>query len=201
MQINPDEIQVGVRPMRDGRGRVQGEAFIYDDVPGGAGYARAIQENLEEVARLALAMGENCPNPDCAAACYHCLMGYRNQWMHNLLDRNLGASVLEYALNDRRPSLSPSQARGMAAGVIEYVPPQWRATAAKDCPDPFIAVFDPPGGERVGLLPVHPLAAKPSASERRVLRESTGAIPKVYTDFDLRRRPFWVANNLFENWR
>ena len=199
LQISPDEIQVGVRPMRDKIGRVQGEAFIYDDVPGGAGYARAIQENLEEVARLALEMGENCPNPDCAAACYHCLMGYRNQWMHNLLDRNLGASVLEYALNDRRPSLPQARAASAADGVSEYVRPMWRE--ARECPDPFIAVFDPPKSERVGILPIHPLSAKPSASERRVLRESTGAIPKVYTDFDLRRRPFWVANDLFENRR
>ena len=199
LQISPDEIQVGVRPMRDRFGRVQGEAFIYDDVPGGAGYARAIQENLEDVARMALEMGKNCPNPDCAAACYHCLMGYRNQWMHNLLDRSLGASVLEYALDGVRPSLNPSSAASAAAGVIEYVRSMWRVS--DECPDPFIAVFEPPKGERVGVLPIHPLAAKPSRGELRRLRESTGARPMVYADFDLRRRPFWAANNLFENWR
>ena len=46
LEIDPDEVQVGVRPMGDGFGRVQGEVFIYDNVPGGAGYARAIQDSL-----------------------------------------------------------------------------------------------------------------------------------------------------------
>ena len=199
LQISPDEMQVGVRPMRDGFGRVQGEAFIYDDVPGGAGYARAIQDNLEEVARTALDMGKSCPNPDCAAACYHCLMGYRNQWMHNLLDRELGASVLEFALNDRRPSVDRARARGMAEGVIEYARSSWKV--ADDCPEPFIAVFEPRKGERVGILPVHPLQAKPGAGDRRVLRESAGVIPRAYTTFDLSRRPFWVANDLYSGQR
>ena len=200
LQISPDEMQVGVRPMRDRFGRVQGEAFIYDDVPGGAGYARAIQDNLKEVARMALEMGKSCPNPDCAAACYHCLMGYRNQWMHNLLDRELGASVLEFALNDRRPSVDRARARGMAEGVIEYIrSSNWKA--ADDCPEPFIAVFEPRKGERVGILPIHPLQAKPGAGDRRLLRESSGVVPRAYTTFDLSRRPFWVANDLYRGQR
>ena len=79
LQINPDEVQVGVRPMRDSLGRIQGEAFIYDNVPGGAGYARAIQDRLHEIVLKALEMGRQCPNQNCNEACYHCLLGYRNQ--------------------------------------------------------------------------------------------------------------------------
>ena len=196
LQISPDEIQVGVRPMRDKFGRIQGEVFIYDDVPGGAGYARAIQENLEHIAHLALDMGRECPNPDCVAACYHCLMGYRNQWMHNLLDRELGVAVLEYALNDRRPRLRQERVESMAAGVNEYVRSRWRVVESGECPDPFITIFEPPKGQRIGIWSIHPLSARPEASQLRRLHESTGIVPKIYTDFDLMRRPFWVANDL-----
>lgn len=54
----------GIRPMRDLYGRIQSEIFIYDDdVPSGAGYARAIQDNLFGVTKLALDMGTICLNP------------------------------------------------------------------------------------------------------------------------------------------
>ncbi len=201
LQIDPDEIQVGVRPMRDGFGRIQGEVFIYDDVPGGAGYARAIQENLEEVARLALDMGRKCHNPDCDAACYHCLMGYRNQWMHNLLDRSLGVAVLEYALNDQRPRLSRQRRAGMIAGLGEYMRHRWKVVDASDHPKQFSAVFETGNGARIGILPIHPLSARPATRSLGQLHRTTGIIPRVYTSFDLLRRPFWVANDLTKHRR
>ena len=40
LQVSPEEVQVGVRPTRDLFGRVQGEVFIYDNVPGGAAYVK-----------------------------------------------------------------------------------------------------------------------------------------------------------------
>ena len=76
LQVSPEEVQIGVRPARDRLGRVQGEVFIYDNVPGGAGYARAIQDSLGQITELALEMGRNCPNANCSGACYHCLLGY-----------------------------------------------------------------------------------------------------------------------------
>ncbi len=120
LQVSPEELQVGVRPARDGYGRVQGEVFIYDNVPGGAGYARAVQDNLKEVTELAFEMGRTCPNPRCSGACYHCLLGYRNQHIHNLLDRRLAVSVTS-ALSrshgtDARQDSGPRLARPRQSG-------------------------------------------------------------------------------------
>ena len=61
LEIDPDEVQVGVRPMRDGFGRVQGEVFIYDNVPGGAGYARAIQDSLRGITQSRAGDGTGLP--------------------------------------------------------------------------------------------------------------------------------------------
>ncbi|MDE0213379.1 MAG: DUF1998 domain-containing protein, partial [Deltaproteobacteria bacterium] len=198
LQITPDEIQIGVRPMRDSFGRVQGEVFIYDDVPGGAGYARAIHDNLKEVAELALDMGKHCPNKDCAGACYHCLLGYRNQRIHNLLDRNLGVAVLDYLLKNRRPDLPEEQRTGLVGGLTEYLRSGWRLLDPGQSPKPFSAVFETGGREQVGIHPVHPLSARPGAGTLAQLLETTGILPKIYTSFDLLRRPFWVANQLFQ---
>ena len=199
IQINPDEIQVGVRPMRDSFGRIQGEVFIYDDVPGGAGYARAIHDNLEEVADVALYMGKNCLNKNCGGACYHCLLGYRNQRVHNLLDRNLGVAVLEYLLRDQQPSLINGGTTGVMAGLNEYMRSIWKPIGLGQNQHPFGAVFTVERGQRVGIRPIHPLSARPSEGALVQLLQTTGILPKIYTTFDLLRRPFWVANDLFHS--
>src|SRR5205085_12620233 len=104
---DPGELNVGVRSVRRAAERVHGEVFIYDDVPGGAGYARAVERHLEDILRKALELGRKCLNPACAGACYHCLYDYRNQMQHPFLDRYLATSVLEYILDGVTPTCDP----------------------------------------------------------------------------------------------
>ena len=196
LEIDPDEIQVGVRPMRDVFGRVQGEVFIYDNVPGGAGYARAIQDSLGPITQLAMEMGRECSNASCTGACYHCLLGYRNQSIHNLLDRELAVSVLGWVLEGRQPALGRPLAVRLASGIEEYLRSDWSMVDARDCPEQFGAVFNAGGNVLLGIRPVHPLSARPSPTELEKLRGETGVFPRTYTSFDLLRRPFWVANDL-----
>ena len=196
LQISPDEIQVGVRPLRDSMGRIQGEIFIYDDVPGGAGYARAIREHLSDIIPLAQDMGNHCPNPDCGGACYHCLLSYRNQRIHNLLDRHLACAVLNYLLQGQEPCLTKAQATRAARELMPYRQPPWILDQCTPCPEPIKAVFTK-DDIRIGLQPIHPLAARPTPTELADLERSIDIRPKVYTNFDLLKRPFWVANHLF----
>ena len=196
LEIVPDEVQVGVRPMRDRFGRVQGEVFIYDNVPGGAGYARAIRDSLRAITQLAMEMGRDCPNASCTGACYHCLLGYRNQSIHNLLDRELAVSVLECLLEFRRPSLDRKRAVRLASRVEEYLRPDWSLVDASDCPKQFGAVFNAGRKVLLGIQPIHPLSARPSRPVIEKLSGETCIVPRVYTSFDLSRRPFWVANDL-----
>ena len=196
LQVNPDEIQVGVRPVRDHLNRIQGEVFIYDDVPGGAGYARAIEANLEEISRLALSVGQTCVNPDCGGACYYCLLGYRNQRIHNLLDRNLGSAVLDYLLHGRQPKLSRQDATDAASKILAYLPDTWQAVSATAQTPQFALAIDTGAGGRIGLQVIHPLTARPSDADLNVLAQSAGIDQKCFTQFDLLRRPFWAANEL-----
>ena len=66
-------------------------------------------------------------------------------------------------------------------------------------PEPFSAVFETGGRERVGINPVHPFSVRPDTGTLAQLLKATGVLPKFYTSFDLLRRPFWVANNLFQS--
>ena len=198
LQISPDEIRVGVRPMRDSLSRVQGEVFIYDNVPGGAGYARAIEANLRAIAELALDMAWTCPNSACSGACYHCLLAYSNQPLHSLLDRRLGASVLEYLLFGELPSLSEEESAASVAALSDYVLPGWTMVDPARLVPPLAAAFSSGEARQVGVWPIHPLASRPSVSQLNFVREQTGMVPSAYTIFDLRRRPFWVAEDLFD---
>jgi ATP-dependent helicase YprA (DUF1998 family) len=201
LQIDPDELKTGVRPVLRAPGRLHGEVFLYDDVPGGAGYARAIDENLEGILERALELGRRCPNPDCAGACYRCLMGYRNQALHPLLDRELGTSVLEYLLNGAMPSLSRARIDACGEALTEYARAEWKVLPATDTGQVYFprVLENRSTRERVGLWVIHPLAARPSKQERQRIHAQHGIRCAVHTAFDLERRPFWVLNHLLDS--
>jgi len=63
---------------------------LYDNVPGGAGHVKQIQNNIREVISAALEV-VSCT---CEKSCYHCLKEYGNQWEHDKLDREPVATFL-----------------------------------------------------------------------------------------------------------
>ena len=67
--------------------------ILYDDVPGGAGHVRRVNDALHEVFRAALIHVESC---ECGeeTACHQCLWHFRNQPFHHQLSRGLAASIL-----------------------------------------------------------------------------------------------------------
>lgn len=197
LQINPGELMAGVRPVLREPGRVHGEVFLYDDVPGGAGYARAVADNLGPVLQKALELGRSCRNPGCAGACYHCILDYRNQPLHPMLDRSLGTAVLEFLLDGTEPALADGTLHACGVALAEYARPGWIVEPAVTLGEHhFPVVLRSAGGERVGLWVVHPLAARPTAAERQAVLMAHGVRPAVHSSFDLLRRPFWVVNNL-----
>jgi hypothetical protein len=196
LQIDPGELKVGARPVRRADGRLHGEVFLYDDVPGGAGYARAIDDNIKEILQKALALGDRCSNPSCAGACYHCMLDYRNQAVHPLLDRSLGHALLTYLLNGTTPSLQRSEVDMCGGALREYARAVWGVHAGVTGAGRYFPCILDREGERVGLWVIHPLAARPSAAERHAVFAKAGLRAAVHTSFDLKRRPFWVLNNL-----
>ncbi len=197
LQLDPGELKVGVRAVRRAPQRIHGEVFLYDDVPGGAGYARAIQQNLHEVLEKALELGEHCPNPDCAGACYQCMYDYRNQTMHPLLDRRLGAAMLNFVLKGQLPSLPPSYANRCGTMLAEYA----KANSTIHPPTSangfhLSSVLEDKAKQKTGLWVIHPMQAHPLANITQAILAQFGIRCAVHTSFDLERRPFWVMNNL-----
>ncbi len=66
---------------------------LYDDVPGGAGHVRRVNEALTDVFHAAYGHTNNC---ECGeeTACHQCLWHFRNQPFHHELSRGLAAELL-----------------------------------------------------------------------------------------------------------
>ena len=77
--------------------------FLYDLLPGGAGYTRLVKQELEKVLDEAESLLSSC---DCGSSCYQCLRHYRNNYIHTSLDRHLALSLLRYVRYGTIPNLS-----------------------------------------------------------------------------------------------
>ena len=197
LQIDPGELQVGVRAVKREYNRVHAEVFLYDDVPGGAGYAHSIERNLEEILRKALDLGKVCRNPDCSGACYHCMYDYRNQMLHPLLDRTLGASLLDYILHGTLPSLDIKRVEQSIISFSQFAQGSWEIESGINLKGAnFSCILRDRTGQQIGLQIIHPLQSRPSAEEKRAMYAQSGIRCAVHTSFDLDKRPFWVLNNL-----
>lgn len=199
LQIDPSELKVGVRAVRRDAQRLHGEVFIYDDVPGGAGYARSIAQNLQLILEKALSTGERCENPECDGACYHCLYDYRNQSLHPLLDRQLGTALLRFLLRNQMPQLDPIRVQRGVDGLAEYAREIWETKPGSEVNGIHLSQILEHRKvkiQKAGLWVIHPLEARPTKDARKAIEAQTGLRCAIHNSFDLERRPFWVVNNL-----
>jgi ATP-dependent helicase YprA (DUF1998 family) len=107
LELEPTELQAEYRPALTAAGRdgVEAEIYIYDTLSGGAGFTKRVGLLGLPVFVEALTVLENCPD-DCDRSCYRCLRSYKNKFEHDLLDRQLGASLLRFLLHGEEPRLS-----------------------------------------------------------------------------------------------
>ena len=109
-QLEPDELASEALPSRDERRLL----LFYESAEGGAGVLRRLIDEpgaWSRVARQALLrchfdpdFGQEVTTPEvepCEAACYDCMLTYRNQLDHGLLDRNAIKEILEGLLTSR----------------------------------------------------------------------------------------------------
>jgi len=107
LELEASELQAEYRPAltaagRDGR---EAEIYLYDTLPGGAGFAQRVGRLGLPVFEEALRILEACPE-NCDRSCYRCLRSYKNKFEHDLLDRHLGSSLLRCVLTGAPPVLS-----------------------------------------------------------------------------------------------
>ena len=110
LELEANELQAEYRPAltaagRDGR---EAEIYLYDTLPGGAGFAQRVGRLGLLVFEDALRILEECPE-SCDRSCYRCLRSYKNKFEHDLLDRHVGASLLRFVLRGTAPTLDAAR--------------------------------------------------------------------------------------------
>lgn len=201
LQIDRQELQTGARPLLRGT-ELSGEAYIFDNVPGGAGYARAIRDHLPEILDQAERLGRHCSNPDCEGACYQCMLNYRNQNLHDLLDRELGVAMLAYARRGNLPTLSQPRQQELVRGVESYLDLAWEILPGTTLGGLYYpAILRSRTGqfaEDLALRVLHPMQTPPNPLEREGILANHGLRVAAFNSFDLTRRAYTVMTGLLE---
>jgi len=110
--IEPAELMAEYRPALtsndEGRLGLKAEIFLYDTLSGGAGFASQLPSKGLEPFERALEIMRTCPD-HCDSSCYRCLRSFKNKFEHSLLDRHIGAELLEYLLTGKIPAFDPAR--------------------------------------------------------------------------------------------
>jgi ATP-dependent helicase YprA (DUF1998 family) len=104
LEIEPGELMAEYRPSLtpEGREGLKAEIFLYDTLPGGAGFASQLVGCGTELLQRALRLVKTCPE-NCDASCYRCLRSFKNKFEHSLLDRHVAAELIGYLLTGTLP--------------------------------------------------------------------------------------------------
>ena len=99
LELEPGELMAEYRPALtpDGKMGLEAEIFLYDTLPGGAGFSTELTNSGFDLFQTALSLLKACPE-NCDSSCYRCLRSFKNKIEHSLLDRHIGAQLLEYLL-------------------------------------------------------------------------------------------------------
>jgi ATP-dependent helicase YprA (DUF1998 family) len=107
LQIDEGELAANWSPAL-GLGDAGADVYLYDLLPGGAGYTKQVQQHLPLVLEAAERLVLRC---SCTSSCYDCLRHYGNQILHTSLDRRLAAALLGWILRGEEPTLDGAEVR------------------------------------------------------------------------------------------
>lgn len=119
LEIEPGELMAEFRPALTigGKSGKEVEIFLYDTLPGGAGFATQIAGRGVELFQRALSILRNCPE-GCDSSCYRCLRSFKNKLEHRLLDRHVGIELLEYLLSGQHPGFNEQRLKSSTTLLI-----------------------------------------------------------------------------------
>ena len=191
LEIEPGELMAEYRPSLtpEGREGLKAEIFLYDTLPGGAGFASQLVECGTELFQCALRLVKTCPE-NCDASCYRCLRSFKNKFEHRLLDRHVAGELLEYLLTGTLPEFDEQRLKNSTAllyrdllrqgdgGVAFQADVKLSVKGVGQLEVPILAVKN--SGERFAIALSGALTTDhPAAPSIRNLREKTSNITVI----------------------
>jgi hypothetical protein len=105
LQIDEGELSGNWSPILGGGDKTV-YLFLYDLLPGGAGYTRLVKQCLDDVLGKAEEILSDCT---CESSCYKCLRHYGNNILHTSLDRGLALGALRFLRAGTVPALTSDE--------------------------------------------------------------------------------------------
>ncbi len=140
LDIGEQELNVGMRPVRDAYGQIFGQVFLSDSLENGAGYSSYFGTPQRTEALLEYVTGQSTQDfyrpyvhaahaNECLTSCPDCLRGFNNLPYHSILDWRLGMDLARLALDANAPiDFSPLYWQGLdvrAADAYFGIMPGW----------------------------------------------------------------------------
>ena len=178
LELDSNELQAEYRPAltQPGREGREAEIYLYDTLPGGAGFAERVGRLGLIVFEEALRILEGCPE-GCDRSCYRCLRSYKNKFEHDLLDRHLGAGLLRYILYGEFPTVNLARLEGSTSLLFEDLSRQGSSGLAVTLNHP-VTLDD-------GSVAVAPIYLETSGGNRFIVGLSGPLTPNVPVDVTL----------------
>ncbi|KQS78957.1 DEAD/DEAH box helicase [Rhizobium sp. Leaf384] len=135
LEIETGELMAEYRPALTpgGRSGLEAEIFLYDTLPGGAGFAAQIAGRSVELFERALSLMRGCPE-GCDASCYRCLRSFKNKFEHRYLDRHVGIELLEYLVQGVCKPFDTTRVRNSTKVLADDL--------ARHCPEYDVDLFE-----------------------------------------------------------
>lgn len=104
LEVETGELLAEFRPAltQNGVKGLEAEVFLYDSLPGGAGFASQLPDYGMELFEVARKIIKQCPE-NCDSSCYRCLRSFKNKFEHSFLDRHVGTELIDYLLDGMLP--------------------------------------------------------------------------------------------------
>ena len=137
LELESGELMAEFRPALTPTGwrGLEAEIFLYDTLPGGAGFSRQISEYGDLVFQKALKILQNCPGK-CDRSCYRCLRSFKNKFEHQLLDRHLATNLLTFLLEGEIPKFNQERMKQstniLHKDLLRQVGSNWHIEADKN---------------------------------------------------------------------
>ncbi len=194
LELEQGEIATHYRPAvrPDANHDLEAEIYLYDTLPGGAGFSRRAVDLGRQLFDTALAMLSKCT---CDPSCYKCLRSFRNKFEHDMLDRHIGASLLGAILQGDEPQFDKKRLE-TAADVLHH------CLLTQDIADLSFerhSVLDVPG---IGAVEIPILARSLRSDDVRAIGIHGPLAPDYAADETLRALkevspvPVWLADEL-----
>jgi ATP-dependent helicase YprA (DUF1998 family) len=117
LQIEEGELSGNWSPVL-GEKSSDAQMFLYDLLPGGAGYTRLVKQRLTEVLDETEKLLAGC---DCETSCYSCLRHYGNNFYHTSLDRKLAYALLRFIKYGESPELQPEEKEKAMTPILDLL--------------------------------------------------------------------------------